>query len=521
MIKNTNKNQRDILMFAISNKMFRNRIKCFIVSFLLSIFFIASFAQSVEWSLSPVEYKDIKCIGKQIYKMANENGHLTIMTIRANGKAESIVTCDETTPFYESWALLIQREGEKRRVIGCLSSNGAYHLFDNVFYTLANQEFFSEGFLTVENGKGEKVYIDYMGNEKIVTGKNTSRITPFSEGFAVVFVNNDEESYYINKDGQSPQIRSSLLNNVTLGQVTNFYQGKALMMGKSKDYFICDINGNGEKLSKRPDVANSLDYLYRIINNGEEVHKIPPYDSDYKGEDNVVVKLKVAGKGKQTRYGYDFVEGNNTMLPCQFAHAEPFIDGFAIVKMANGQFGILKYLSEPAVDFRITPIKKVLEYDKPLDKVNCQFMCLPAEWHGTQLQAEVTNLKDIVVASEGNGLFSFTYHPAGKSSNVAFNINLLAEGILLCTDTIIIEFKQKEPPRCNTCRLEITKCKDKGIHKICTDKNCKRIIDHNGIVKGRCPVNGGVHPQPNKRDKCPRCGLPIDKCDFGGKHPDF
>ena len=489
-----------------------NRINTFIIFLFFLIFAISSFAQSVAWGLSPSNYTNIECLGKHLYKVTNEDGQMTIMSARADGKIEQVITCDEITPFYENWALLIKQESGRRRVIGCLETDGECYLFDNIFYALANQEFYSEGLLTVENAKGEKVYIDYQGNETIGKGKHYYRIKPFSEGFAVVF-ENAKKSHYIKKDGQTHQIRSSLLNNVTLSSVTSVHHGKALMMSNNMDYFICDMNGNGEKLPQKPKDLD-YDYLYRFVFNGKKAQKIPPYDPDYKGEENMVVKLKVDGKGKQVRYGYDLADGTKTVLPCQFAFAEPFIDGFAIVKMADGKLGMLRYLDETANDFRITPIKTTIEYEKPLDKVICQFECLPMEWHGTPIQAEVVNSKDIIVASEGNGVFSFVHCPSGKHPKTVFNINLLSESLILSSQAITIEFKQKIP-KCETCHVEINICPHKGKHSRCN--TCKKIIDKGHRVTNRCPFDGGKHPDPEPI--CPLCKKPKKECKFQGNHP--
>ncbi len=489
-------------------------------SFLTCVFAINCMAQSVEWNLSPEDFDDIQCIGKHIYLATNKDGKKTIIANLVDGKFMSKVKCDDITPFYKNWALMLKYEEKKKRVIGCIAADGICNMFEKPFYTLTGQEFYSEGLLTVENGHGEKVYIDYMGNEKIGTGKNYSRIKPFSEGFAVVFVNNNKESYYINKDGQSPQIRSSLLNNVTLGQVTNFYQGKALMMGTSKDYFICDINGEGEKLSQKPkDIAKSFDYLYRYIFNGGDVLKTPPYDPDYKGEENTIVKPIVEGKGNKSRYGYVLANGNTTVIPCQFLFAGPFVDGFAIVKMIEGKCGILQYSSESVAQFSVTPVQKTIQYDKPFEVVSCSFSVSPAQWHGHSIQAELADSKDMLVTTDGNGRFSFSFAPDGKHSKETFNINLLSNGIVLGSCSIIIEFQKKQPPKCSTCGADISQCPHQGKHSTCN--TCNKIVDrgHRVAKNKRCPYDGGKHPDSKPKIRiCPDCKKPIDECIYKGDH---
>lgn len=487
---------------------------------LTCVFAINGMAQSVAWNLSPQEYTDIQCIGKHIYKATNGDGKKTIMANFADGKTMSKIECDDITPFYKNWALMLKYEEKKKRVIGCIEVDGTCNVFEQPFYTLTGQEFYSEGLLTVENGKGEKVYIDHLGNEMIGSGKNYSRIKPFSEGYAVVFVNNNKESDYINKDGQSPQIRSTLLNYVTIGQVTNFYQGKALMMATNRDYFICDINGNGEKLSQKPeDIAKYFDYLYRFVFNKDDVQKTPPYDLNYKGDENGNIKPVVDGKGKNARYGYELANGNRIVVPCQFVYAGPFVDGFAIVKMIDGKCGILQYLSEPVTQFSVTPVQKTVQFDKPSDVISCQFMVSPVQWHGHTIQAELADFKDKQVTSDGNGRFSFSFSHAGKHSKETFNINLLSDGIILGSYPIIIEFQKKEPPKCSICGAEISQCPHQGKHGTCN--TCNKIIDrgHRVAKNKRCPYDGGKHPDPKpKNGICPDCDRPIDECIFHGNH---
>lgn len=497
-----------------------NSIRLFAL-FMTCVFAFNSMAQSVEWNLPPEDFNDIQCIGKHIYLATNRDEGKTIMANLADGKFMSKVKCDDITPFYKNWALMLKFEDKKKRVIGCIAADGTCNVFEKPFYTLSGQEFYSEGLLTVENDKGKKVYIDLLGNEMIGSGKNYSRIKPFSEGYAVVFVNRNNESYYINNDGQSPQIRSSLLNNVTIGQVTNFYQGKALMMAKNKDYFICDINGNGEKLSQKPeDIAKSFDYLYRFVFNKDDVQKKPPYDPEYQGEENRIIKPILDGKGKNARYGYGLTNGNAIVVPCQFVFASPFVDGFAIVKMIDGKCGILHYLSETVTQFNVTPVQKTIQFEKPSEVVSCQFTVSPVLWHGHSIQAELADDKDKQVTSEGNGRFSFSFSPDGKHSKETFNINLLSDGIILGSHSIIIEFKKKEPPKCPTCGAEISQCPHQGKHGTCN--TCKRIVDRgHRVAKGkRCPYDGGKHPdtKPKKRTTCPDCGKPIDDCSYHGNH---
>lgn len=485
--------------------------------FMTCAFAINGIAQSVEWYFPPEDYTDMQYIGKHIYIATHKDGEKNILANPAEGKFMLKVKCDEITPFYKNWALMFKYEEKKKQVIGCIAADGTCNVFEKPFYALKGQEFYSEGLLTVENGKGEKVYIDHLGNEVIGSGKNYSRIKPFSEGYAVVFVNSDNESYYINKEGQSPQIRSTLLNNVTIGQVTSFFQGKALMMAKNKDYFICDINGNGEKLSQKPENI-SFDYLYRFVFNKNEVQKTPPYDLDYKGDENRIIKPIVDGKRKNARYGYGMANEDAQVVPCQFVYAGPFVDGLAIVKMIDGKCGILQYLSEPLTRFSVTPVQKTIQYDKPSDVVSCQFMVSPVQWHGHSIQAVLTDYKDKQVTSDGNGRFSFSFSPDGKHSKETFNINLVSDGIILDSYPIIIEFKKKEPPKCSTCGVEISQCPHQGKHGTCN--TCKKIVDrgHRVAKDKRCPYDGGKHPAPKPQETCKDCKKPIDKCPYGGEH---
>ena len=159
------------------------------ILFTFSLFAINCVAQSLVWSLPPSDYTNIQHISHQIFRATDVNGKLYI--IKSDGSLT--VPCDEVTQFYNHWALLIANEGNAKRIVGCISIDGNFNAFENAYYAIPGQMFFSEGYLTVENKSKRKVYIDVTGQEVIGSDKKYYDIKPFSEGYAVVFKNENNK----------------------------------------------------------------------------------------------------------------------------------------------------------------------------------------------------------------------------------------------------------------------------------------------------------------------------------------
>ena len=134
-------------------------------------------AQTVMWAMQPKEYDSIEPIGKNLFKVTNNN---KIGLINADGTVVVEPVCDDIIGYYENKALLVSNDdGKGERIIGCLTSNGTFHKFSKQFYTLTGQKFYSEGLISVSNEKGEKGYVDETGNNELCFEKKYNPFHPF------------------------------------------------------------------------------------------------------------------------------------------------------------------------------------------------------------------------------------------------------------------------------------------------------------------------------------------------------
>jgi hypothetical protein len=399
---------------------------CFVAfSFLAPIDVVC---QVLVWSVPPSQYVDIEQIGYHTYKVKGQDGRCGVVSL--DGKAIQGLFCDEITPFYHQWALIISHEGNRRTVIGSLCIDGTCHQFKDTFFTLTGMEFYSDGMLPVENHRGVKVYVDYNGNECIGSGEKYYRIMPFSEGMAVVFASEDY-SYLIDKRGQKVSINSRILNGVTLRHALNAYQGLVPVWDDHGNYFNYNVNDGTVTEVDMPAGKIPFDYLFRFSGQGSRL----PYDGPYTGYVDNGIKPFV----KEGRYGYIDTKNDNVLLPCQLTLAMPFIDGYAIVKMPDKKCGILKCEYDDNLSFEISALQKTIQYS-PDEQAICEFKVLvPKSWADKNVTVTVKGISNL--SSKGNGIYAFALKP--KSASQRFEVSLNAQGLELFSSGLEYIFKQK------------------------------------------------------------------------------
>lgn len=400
------------------------RIVVFVLYFLTAV---NGVAQSIIWSMAPSKYVDIQRIGLNLFQVIDHDGNLGV--VKPDGTVVLDAVCDEITPFYHQWALLIIHDGKKRKVIGCLSADGTCHLFKGTYYTLKGLEFYSDGLLTVENKSKEKVYIDLTGLECIGTKDEYSRIMPFSEGLAVVF-GKDGKSYLIDKKGKPVPIIIKGINGITLTHAFNAYQGKALVWDDYGNYFYYNVKDKTVSRTEKPADNITYDYLFRFSSEG----MTPPYDEAYTGQGDSNVEAIV----RDEKYGYASIYDNKLLLPCQLAGASPFIDGYAIVRMSDEKCGILKCDYSVVETYDICPVEKDVCFSSD-ETVICEFkVTMPKSLVGHNIIVSVKGINDVI--SRGGDIYAFSYKPF--LSKHTFEISIFSEGLELHTANIDFSFKK-------------------------------------------------------------------------------
>ncbi len=402
-------------------------IKRIVILVLFVLTSINGVAQSIVWSMAPSKYVDIQRIGRNLFQVIDQDGNLRV--INPDGTVVLDTVCDEITPFYHQWALIIIHDGKRRKVIGCLNADGTCHLFKGTYYTLKGLEFYSDGLLTVENRSKEKVYIDFTGLECIGAKEKYSRIMPFSEGLAVVF-RKDGSSYLIDKKGKPVPIIIKGINGITLTHAFNPYQGTALVWDDYGNYFYYNVKDKTVSRTEKPADNITYDYLFRYSAEG----KTPQYDESFTVREDGNVELIV----QDGKYGYAATSDKKILLPCQLADATPFVDGYAIVKMTDKKCGILKCDNSDVDTFEIYPIEKDVRFS-PDETVLCKFKAsVPKSLVGQNVTIAVKGINNVI--SKGEGYYAFSYRP--KSTNQAFEVSILSEGLELFTANVVYNFKK-------------------------------------------------------------------------------
>lgn len=392
-------------------------------------------AQTIAWQLQPTDYSRISRFGPGLYEVEQDGRHGLILP---DGSLVVPVQADEIGRFYEGLALVTIKEKKGTRVLGVLSENGTYTPFNESYYTLYGQEFFSDGVLSVQDSKGRKGYVNPDGVRECLFDANYYLITPFTEGYATVCERNGGSYYLIDKRGQR---KSTPLPSGRVGKVRfvfNPYKGKVFLMD---DYTNCYrytlATDESEELGKIS-ISDSTDYLYRpkeeILKQGDKFC----YDPPFKRLPGGTTGLSPTMEG--TFYGFN--SGNKTLLPCQFTAATPFEDGLSVVTF-QGKTGILR-LYEDQAPFSLTTPQTQYEFNLG-ETVSCQFQLnIPPAWQGHQIDVQLSEAKDgkNVIPEGTPSDYKIILQPT-HSCQQAYAVNVSSGGLKLWAGDLTYSLKRK------------------------------------------------------------------------------
>lgn len=383
----------------------------------------AMHAQTAVWQMPPASYEKIFCVGNNLFEVQRGGKY---GFIKADGSVVQNVEADNVGLFYEGKALVTVRERKDNRLLGVLTSDGTYSAFTQKYYTIDNQEFYSDNLLTVKNDKGRVGYIDEFGNPVLGFDGKYDNIKPFTEGFAAVF-KNDEYSL-INKRG----VESQMI--IGLGEVyggTNVCNDIAYIWDTDGKLYTYNVK-SGECVKAKEPSDNQPDYLYCYNGVSRRGATVPFKAISYEGRKGIQ-PYKYNGL-----YGY--IVEDNTILPSQFDDATPFIDGYAVVKK-NGQYGILKYVANSQSPSLIVPTKTV-RYNVG-SSATCSFILnsLPVENFADIKVSVIDDANNaIAVNTVDNGKYSFSIHP--HDGNKEFLVSVENSGLKLWEGKAVYTFKK-------------------------------------------------------------------------------
>jgi hypothetical protein len=394
-----------------------------IYTYILFVFVAISLnAQTVYWQLQPREYSSIERIGKGLYKIASDN---KVGVMNQSGEMIVPLEYDGIERFYEDLALVINKEGTREIVAGTLEKAGKFNRFEETFYAIPNQEFYSEGLLTVVDNNKRLGYINPTGNRVCGFESSLSYIKPFVEGYAAIFRGKNIYQL-ISPKGEACTI---VLGISEVYGGTNMYNGSAVVWdtnGKVYEYFP---STRQVTRIKRPS-SMDYDYLFRfkaITKGSNEI----PYQEVEPGKEGI---SPTSEEGKL---------GFGIMMPPQFTFATPFVDDISIVQI-DGKYGLLRY-SETGSPISAFVEQSELSY-KPNQRVTCGFkLNIPQEWDNQSLKILVDGrlANETVDVSYKSGLCTFDVSP--KDENQLFRVKVRNDMLVLWEGDIKYRFKKIDP----------------------------------------------------------------------------
>lgn len=399
-------------------------------------FIISLHAQLITWSVKPGVYSKIEPCWNDMYFVYNGN---TIGVINGNGNIIVPPDASSITGFYGSYALVLKSEGGQERVMGVLSEDGTYASVTGAFYTIPDQEFFSEGFVTVTNSQGS---VGYMNTKGVVEKQfNVTFATPFTEGYATVGEGKDFS--IIDKRFNPLQIITG--SNLPLYGGTGVYKGEAIVWDGDGNTFVFNVrNGscnpykNKNIISKKIIENNLIEWDYlgclaKMTNRPE----IVSYDQPKRSPET----LNATEEGN--RYGY--VKGENTVLPYQFEEAENFHGNYAIVK-TNGKPALLA-LHNTDDSFGVNPTNAEIKYKQKesTDLPHNFRISVPSLWDVEKISVKVKDENGAIIPSNNNGgTFEFKSDAAEDNETRKFDVELGCDGLKLWSGFITYNYKKEK-----------------------------------------------------------------------------
>lgn len=390
-------------------------------------------AQVITWSVKPGVYSKIEPCWGDLYYVYNSNGIGII-----NGDGEVLVSpkASRITGFYGGLALVLKADGGKERILCILSVDGSYSNVDGTYYTISNQEFFSEGLLTVSTPKGQTGYMNVNG--VLVKSFDDSYISPFSEGYAVV----GEQQDFCIIDKRFDILQIPLPSVSPLWGGANVYHGTAIVWDGNGNFYEFNPKRGTCDAIKDKSVKNALksfDFNYDYLGGIATLTKrseLVVYEQPVRSSET----LPVTKQGN--KYGYDI--NGKTILPIQFEQAENFYGNHAIVK-TNGKFGLLSF-NNINESFE-AKAEANIKYRKSSSKdIPHKFgITIPSQWNADDITVSLKDNSGSSINISGNGN-SYIFKSDGATGTKKYKVEIDGGGMRLWQGEIAFNYEVEAEP---------------------------------------------------------------------------
>lgn len=404
----------------------RNILKKYSTFVVLLIWSSVMWGQSFVWQIPLSDYTQVKALTQDLLQVFRGS---RFGIIRIDGTEVAPVEYDEMVGFYEHKALLLKNESSKQRIGGYLTDAGRFVAFQQAYYTLNGQAFFSDGMLSVADVQGRLGYVNESGILVLGFNGKYTRIKPFSEGHAAVF----EGKHYklIDKEGDEAQFI------IGFGEVqggTNVCNGSAIIWDTDGRFYSYQTsNQQCSRIGKQKNLQ--LDYLYCFAGISGRSKNVPLVELAYSFKSDI---FKMMPNGM---YGVN--ENGHQVLPGQFSSVSALSDELFIVCL-GGKYGVLRKVSGGGI-FQLRVPQIEITY-KAGNNAQCDFELLkPEAWIAKDLNVSIRNTAT-GESQEGNlqnGFYRFKYQP--HSAEQSFDIRVYSEGLLLLDESIAYRFKRVDP----------------------------------------------------------------------------
>ncbi len=212
-----------------------NRMKQIISSALLSMISLSSLGQIAYWKINPV-FDDVKTLSNGLIEVRVGNKH---GLYNSTGDVILPLDYDSIGTYANNEALLFNDS----KFVGFVNSEGELIDLSKAAYKLVpNQEFFSDGFLSVK--KEDKYY--FLNKTGLEVAGPFAEIHPYFGGFTAIksyvdLANKPDETYLAYMDSNQELIRITEFKKPDdLSFISSFREGKAVCVYKKKAYFLTD-----------------------------------------------------------------------------------------------------------------------------------------------------------------------------------------------------------------------------------------------------------------------------------------
>ena len=385
-------------------------------------------ATVVKWAIRPT-YESITHYGSNAYKIKS-NGKSGLIAL--NGNTILSTAHDTITDFHNGYALALTTTADGFKVDAIIDEQTFEVKKPQQAYYLVQYTDFHEDRLCVKDGKGKQGFM--APNGRLAIECKYLEVHPFSEGLASVTPKKGT-AYYVRPDG-------SLLMGIEPGDGaiifgSSFKNGEALVYARGatgfKGYYI-GKNGKtirGTNMSLTDVVVDDDDYTIYDKNRVK-----PASTTQQTINHNGPTAFKENGL-------YGFKNGDDVIVPPQFAWADNFCGDYALV-MHDGKYGIVQ-LADGNVVGQVTSEHTDLKVEDGLSESFVYTVYLPESYADLPLELTFTDGQQQTTAvSENKGIdrtFSLRVPVASSPESKSYQVILKSDNIQLWESQQTLTFK--------------------------------------------------------------------------------